>query len=411
MLWFWILLFILITFFLFIVLNRKTRLSIGLSRQELNKTMYQQRLAEIDQDLSNNIINQALANQLKVELQKNLLSDADSVESYGVSGAQSSFAVVAMISGLALAFIIYIAGSEWKSYIHWQDLINTEKSLTSDPEAQSKWMESLSPQELMLIFRTKAAHKDATSEEWVQLAQVLGYVGAEELMLQSIERAQKFAISESTELSLVQMLLMFNSEATSNKASNMLSRVLHQNPNHESALTFSGFLSFQKGLYAQAIQYWQRVISLRELRGESTGKGIEMLKQQIAQAEQMEAIHNSPKVDSNEVRLDVSLSEQFKHLSPKLTVFVIALGDDGMPAPVAVKRFAVADLPISVTLTDVDAMIPTRKLSQMDSIKVSARISLSGMPKAETGDITSDVVTVTKNNTEAIPLVINMKIN
>ena len=54
--------------------------------------------------------------------------------------------------------------------------------------------------------------------------------------------------------------------------------------------------------------------------------------------------------------------------------------------PLAVKRLTVADLPVTVELSDADAMIPSMKLSAFDKIVVGARISKSGQPIAQPGD-------------------------
>ena len=55
--------------------------------------------------------------------------------------------------------------------------------------------------------------------------------------------------------------------------------------------------------------------------------------------------------------------------------------------PLAARRMKVSDLPAQVTLGDADAMMPQMKLSGFDQIVVGARISKTGNPIAQPGDL------------------------
>jgi len=61
-------------------------------------------------------------------------------------------------------------------------------------------------------------------------------------------------------------------------------------------------------------------------------------------------------------------------------------------APLAVRRFTVAELPAKFALSDGDAMVPARSLSRFGEAQVSARISKSGDAVPQSGDIASNVV-------------------
>jgi cytochrome c-type biogenesis protein CcmH len=71
-----------------------------------------------------------------------------------------------------------------------------------------------------------------------------------------------------------------------------------------------------------------------------------------------------------------------------MMVFVFAepAGPPSGP-PLAVKRFQVSDLPLDLLLTDQDAVMPSRKLSDYADITVSARISMTGRANPQTGDL------------------------
>jgi len=88
-------------------------------------------------------------------------------------------------------------------------------------------------------------------------------------------------------------------------------------------------------------------------------------------------------------------------------VFVFARSKNGPPAPLAVKRLRVADLPTTVTLSDADAMIEQLRLSLVDNVLVSARVAKSGNPVAQAGDIQSELVATTNDSNHEIKLVIS----
>ena len=80
-------------------------------------------------------------------------------------------------------------------------------------------------------------------------------------------------------------------------------------------------------------------------------------------------------------------------------LFVYARAADsagpGGSAPLAVARLDAAALPAAVTLTDAMAMTPQHRLSSAGKVFVGARISRSGQPLAQPGDLEGDAGVVT----------------
>lgn len=91
-------------------------------------------------------------------------------------------------------------------------------------------------------------------------------------------------------------------------------------------------------------------------------------------------------------------------------VFVYAKATQGPPMPLAVSRHTVGELPLSITLDDSMAMIPTMKLSSFPNVTIGARISLSGNPVAQSGDWYIEVSDVTLSDTEKLSLTIDQQV-
>jgi cytochrome c-type biogenesis protein CcmH len=77
------------------------------------------------------------------------------------------------------------------------------------------------------------------------------------------------------------------------------------------------------------------------------------------------------------VRVDLASAIREK-VQPGDTLFVFAKAASGPPMPLAVKRLTVADLPVEVSLSDADAMMPQLKISAFPQIQLMARISRAG---------------------------------
>ena len=91
-----------------------------------------------------------------------------------------------------------------------------------------------------------------------------------------------------------------------------------------------------------------------------------------------------------EIAVDVSIGPR---LATDVPVFVIARRPSTPGPPVAVRRLSAGALPIRIVLTDADAMMPGRKLSDLEEVEVLARASLDGTPTASSGDVESATVT------------------
>ena len=84
------------------------------------------------------------------------------------------------------------------------------------------------------------------------------------------------------------------------------------------------------------------------------------------------------------VELDGALSER---VSPSDTVFVFARAPKGPRMPLAVARRPAKDLPVTIVLDDSQAMAPEMRMSRFSEVLVGARVSRSGNPMPQTGDL------------------------
>lgn len=76
-----------------------------------------------------------------------------------------------------------------------------------------------------------------------------------------------------------------------------------------------------------------------------------------------------------------------ERVSPSDTVFVFARAPKGPRMPLAVARRSAKDLPVTIVLDDSQAMAPEMRMSRFSEVLVGARVSRSGNPISQTGDL------------------------
>jgi cytochrome c-type biogenesis protein CcmH len=185
--------------------------------------------------------------------------------------------------------------------------------------------------------------------------------------------------------------VMANERKWDAEARKIVHRALEADPKHLKSLALAGSEAFDRAEYKAAIGYWKRMQGVAQA-GSMDAK---LAEANIQEAEAMlagrkpgaptgQAAASPSTAVAGTVSLDASLKGK---VAPTDTVFVVAKAPDGSNPPLAVKRFAVSDLPLRFDLDDSAAMVPGRALSQFGEVIVSARISKTGNAMPAAGDI------------------------
>lgn len=188
-----------------------------------------------------------------------------------------------------------------------------------------------------------------------------------------------------------------------------LQRAVQLQPGNQRALWFIGVAQRQRGQDAEAAKTWEPLLSQVDARTAAS------LRVQIAAAR--EAAGLPPLAESepatgagtNGLRVKVSLDPDFAarvRLRGDAVVFVTARAAGGPPMPVAAERHTLQELPLDIVLDDGDSLMPTQKLSAMEAVEVSARLSAGGTADRQEGDVESATVAVRLPSSQVVELVI-----
>lgn len=175
-------------------------------------------------------------------------------------------------------------------------------------------------------------------------------------------------------------------------------RALKLDPNHLKALLLAGSAAYNRGDWPAAARYFDRIVEV----GPAEHPFVQQARSAAADARQRGQLPPATSVAAaapgadrppaagpavsvkGTVRLAAPLQAQ---VSPDDTVFVFARPADGSRMPLAVLRRQVRDLPFEFTLDDSLAMSPALKISGAGQVIVAARVSKSGNPIAQPGDL------------------------
>lgn len=224
----------------------------------------------------------------------------------------------------------------------------------------------------------------------------------------SFEHAYKLQ-PKSTEvmLSLADALSMSTNGNIAGRPAELINKVLTIEPDNLTGLWLGGMASRQQRDYVTAIKRWNS--ALAQLQNPSEIKEVKSLigeamkqltpEQQAFLEEELKVTHKTiavpapvktsdTKTAGKGITVSITLSEKLKsQAQPNDLVFIYAKAVTGPPMPLAAARKQVKDLPLKIVLDDSMAMMPAMKLSGFSEVVVGARISKSGQPIAQNGDL------------------------
>jgi cytochrome c-type biogenesis protein CcmH len=170
----------------------------------------------------------------------------------------------------------------------------------------------------------------------------------------------------------------------------LVARGLELSPRYPNGLWLAGLIAEQKNDYKKAHEHWSTLLPLIADNEQSyieVERLIVMLEQRDPEIAASAQAASARAAVGNSISLTIDIDAELKsQASPDDAVFIYAKAMQGPPMPLAVKKLQLRDLPVLVTLSDADAMMPTMKLSSFDQVIVGARLSKSGNPVAQSGD-------------------------
>ena len=245
---------------------------------------------------------------------------------------------------------------------------------------------------------------DDNEDGWILLGRAESELGRFDAAAAAFARAIEIGGETPAALALQVDALLMGAAARQETAAPamaafLIARAIEIDPDHAPSLWLSGLIAQSAGEHEKAAGFWRRLQAIAPQPPPA-------LAAMIADAEALAAAPGSileSKLESNPesksesppesspalLRVVVDIDDSFAASIPPSTalfVFARAAAGEGGP-PLAVKRLAAGGWPLTVELSDADAMTPNFSLSRQGApIVVVARASKSGRAREQAGD-------------------------
>lgn len=395
MLQFWVLAALLILLALLFVVEplvraRRHRIrqeQMNVERRAQNIAIFRHRLAELDEEKAMGHLDDSQYDALKAELEATLLTDVEGEESQALQAGTTR------MRWLALVLVITVPLVSLGLYFKWGAYEGVEQRLLIAQMEQAEGVPDV--EELLTQLETRLHENPNNPEGWFMLARTRMSLGQYAQSAEAFLQLAKLLESEPREAAAIYGLyaqaLYFASQGVFDQAVMAgIKEALDRNPDEINSIGLLGIRAFEEGNYAQAAQYWEKVLELNPdgPNSDAVRGGIERARALIAENELQAASGSLPDTDAPQLQVTVSLDPALNgQVSPTDTLFIYARELNGSPMPVAIVRKQVQDLPLTVNLDDSTAMGPMAKLSSLEQVEVVARISKQGTPTANPGDL------------------------
>lgn len=334
-------------------------------REAVNVGLYQERLAELQAQHDQGVLSAAQMESGRAEAGRELLADTDGAGSVQKTGLGKPLPLLAAVLVPLIGLGLYL-------HLGSSDKVELTREFAQPPTSLADVTGRLE--------RTVKAQPDS-AESWYFLAR--SYMAQERPAdaARSFERAVALAGRQPELLGQwAQSLYFAGNKSFTPQVQALTDEALKADPNEVTSLGLLGIAAFEGERYQAAVDYWTRLLAALPAKDQSRSA----LEGGIARAREKLGASGgaAPKVaEQARIRLRVELADSLKgQVQAGDSVFIFARAVDGPPAPLAVKRVTIADLPIEVELGDADAMMPQLKLSNFAQVQLIARVSRAGQP-------------------------------
>jgi cytochrome c-type biogenesis protein CcmH len=384
----------------------------GVARDATNISIYRDQLAELDSDFRNDILTHEQYEQSKRELQQRMLQDIPEGETMttAIMGGNRNVATITLttLAVPLLAVSLYLWLGNTKALLPQPAMEQMPMGAAADDGGHANISSVLEN----LTARLREQPDDV--EGWLMLGRTYAMMQRFNEAKDAYEKVLALSPDNSEFITdYADIVAMTNNGSLLGQPLELINKALRLDPGNPKALALAGTAEFEQKKYKEAAAYWEKLLalipaseadlvnsisaSIAEAKSLASGKGslVARAQQQSSGGQTPPPAENKPEsvaaagaatsgTLSGTVKLSPSLAGK---ASPNDSLYIFARAKTGPKAPLATLRLQVKDLPASFSLNDSMARSGVQLSTFPAEVVVGARISRSGSPMPQSGDL------------------------
>ncbi|MDC3188662.1 c-type cytochrome biogenesis protein CcmI [Pseudoalteromonas elyakovii] len=374
--------------------------------------IYHQRLDELKTDLDNQRIDAQMHDESVIEQKRRLLNELSPEKALNSKGNNRIFALTGAGFLIVLTAIFYGYTGSQQQIKGWHDAMANLKSYGERAVMQDG--EPLTPNELQafaLALRTKLDQSGDDEVAWMLLGRVAMSLNEFDMAMQSFDKVLKMnPDNKQVLISYSQVLLMEGSDANMSRAATMLSRVLKAEPTNIDAISLLALIAYERKDWLQAKTAFEVLLASMQQNDPRYSMIAERIAEIDAHLNNEQQVTNTKlaEASSSEISITVDLDSALADSQPQNgTLFVFAKAASGPQMPLAVVKMTEYSFPLTVTLSDSNAMVEGLNLSNVDKIILTARLSKDATVVTSSGELEGKSDVLERANVKEYSLLIN----
>jgi cytochrome c-type biogenesis protein CcmH len=371
------------------------------ARRDINLAVYRDQMKDLVNEFANGQLTEEQFRASKLELETRAAEDALAQED------RASAPVASRRLGYSLAVVLPAATIALYAWLGNPNALVVSGG-GADPAAMAAPPTAADMLQIIQRIEERAQATPDDTEVWETLANANAMMARWPEALQAYQRSLELSPGKPSVLSgYAEALAMNGNMLMAGRPMEMVNMALQTDPNDRKGLELAAIHAFQSQEYAQAVQFLDRLLRLLPPDMPYAQEILKMRNEALQLAEggggtqAAGAAAGAAGSATGSVAGSVDLAPELQaQLGPQSTVYLIAR-DGQSGAPLAAARVALGAFPLSFRLDDSMAMNPANALSDHKEVVLLARISASGNPIAQPGDLESRVVSVAVGATDA----------
>ncbi|MDA9366781.1 c-type cytochrome biogenesis protein CcmI [Pseudomonadales bacterium] len=377
-------------------------------RAELNRVIYQERSAELNANLAAGDIDQQVYDQLSLELQRNLLNEAGSVNTGSSTTSDEMFNSGSagrspwLLAGLVPLFAILAYGDFGLSWGAIVDLQLSKELRGGGEQTAASPHDTAGVNKTVEKLAERLQSQPENDEGWFLISQSYMRMGEFEKAAGAFKHLlDRYPNDSGLSSWYTEALFLVDNRELTERVSAAIERTLALNPQDVSMLEIKAMNAFQNNDLVASLDWFRQAQSagVDGERAELIQQAIDRLEEDLGidaaeSASPPSTIVPSPAssdpVDdglTGQRRLEVLVEiAPGVRVDPQARVFVFARAMRGPPMPLAVQQMTVSALPRLVTLDETMGMVAGMSLADFDQVQVVARISSTGIANVSPDD-------------------------